>query len=61
MTTIDQETATGAKEPPENPGEAIWNVHNKIYFGQNILYRGSGEVRIGDRVEVMERKPPIQF
>jgi hypothetical protein len=60
MTTIDQETAIGAKEPLKTLA-GYRNANNKIYFGQNILYRGSGEVRVGDRVEVMDRKPPIQF
>ena len=34
---------------------------NKIYFGQNILYAGNGLVRVGDRIEVIERKQAIAF
>ena len=26
---------------------------NKVYFGQNVLHRGSGELRIGQAVEVL--------
>ncbi len=26
----------------------------KIYFGQNLIHRGEGEIRTGDRVEVLE-------
>jgi uncharacterized protein len=60
MTTISQETAGGAKEPLKTLA-GYRGVNNKILFGQNILYRGNGVVRVGDRVEVMDRKPPIQF
>jgi uncharacterized protein YcbX len=60
MTTINQDDAMAAKEPLKTLS-AYRNKNNKIYFGQNILYRGSGLVQVGDRIEVVERKPAIAF
>jgi len=60
ITTINQDNALAAKEPLKTLA-AYRNKNNKIYFGQNILYRGSGLVQVGDRIEVMERKPAMEF
>jgi uncharacterized protein YcbX len=26
----------------------------KVYFGQNLLYSGTGELRVGDAVEILQ-------
>jgi uncharacterized protein YcbX len=31
--------------------------NNKIYFGQNLLHHGEGEIHVGDSINVIERKP----
>jgi len=58
MTTINQDNALVAKEPLKTLA-AYRNKDNKIYFGQNILYRGSGVIQVGDRIEVVERRPAM--
>jgi uncharacterized protein YcbX len=60
MTTIGQDDAVAAKEPLKTLA-GYRNRDNKIYFGQNILYAGNGVVRVGDTIEVIERKEAIAF
>ena len=56
MTTIDQNTGLGAKEPLKTLAN-YRRGNNKIYFGQNILYTGVGEIATGDILEVRQRRP----
>ncbi|MGI4790352.1 MAG: MOSC domain-containing protein [Janthinobacterium lividum] len=54
MTTIDQ--ATGTRNGPE-PLQTLATYRlqdQKILFGQNLISDGSGVVRVGDTVEVLE-------
>ena len=60
ITTINQDNAVAAKEPLKTLA-GYRNRENKVYFGQNILYRGSGVVQVGDGIAVVERKPAIDF
>jgi uncharacterized protein YcbX len=49
ITTIDQESGVKAKEPLKTL--STYRAENqKIYFGQNLLFNGSGTIRIGDRI-----------
>lgn len=55
ITTIDQDTATRAKEPLKTL--ATYRTKNKkVYFGQNILHKGSGIISIGDGITIKEEK-----
>lgn len=55
VTTINQDEATKGKEPLKTL--ATYRMkNNKIYFGQNLLHRGEGVIRIGDKIEIKERK-----
>ncbi len=56
MTTIDQETGIKGKEPLRTLNK-YRQLNNKLYFGQNILYKGEGVLRIGDELKVMQRQP----
>lgn len=48
-TTIDQATGVAGKEPLRTlAGFRKWN--GQVYFGQNIVHRSSGTLRIGDQV-----------
>ncbi len=47
ITTIDQETAIKAKEPLKTLSTYRAKDH-KIYFGQNLLFNGSGTISVGD-------------
>jgi len=51
MTTIDQQTAVKAKEPLKTLSTYRMK-ENKIHFGQNLLYHGSGTIRVGDAITI---------
>jgi uncharacterized protein YcbX len=52
ITTIDQETGIKAKEPLKTL--STYRAKNqKIYFGQNLLFNGSGAIRVGDKITVL--------
>lgn len=49
ITTIDQETGIKAKEPLKTL--STYRAKNqKIYFGQNLLFNGSGTISVGDKI-----------
>jgi uncharacterized protein YcbX len=49
VTTIDQNTAVGGKEPLSTLA-SYRTVGNKVNFGQNILHKGSGVLAVGDEL-----------
>lgn len=51
VTTIEQETALKGKEPLKTLA-TYRSKNNKILFGQNLLHKGSGVVRIGDKLHI---------
>lgn len=51
--TIDPETAKKGKEPLKTLSE-YRRRDNKVYFGQNLLHDGVGEIEVGAAVEVLE-------
>ncbi|OQP63538.1 oxidoreductase [Niastella vici] len=55
ITTINQQTAEKAKEPLKTLSSYRMK-NNKIYFGQNLLYRGNGIISIGDTITIHEQK-----
>lgn len=55
MTTINQQTGEKAKEPLKTLSSYRMK-NNKIYFGQNLLYRGTGVISIGDTITIHEQK-----
>ena len=49
--TIDQATAERGKEPLRTLAQyRSWN--NKVYFGQNLIHQGMGEIAVGDLILV---------
>ena len=55
MTTIDQQSASGGKEPLRTlAGYRMKN--NKIYFGQNVLQQHLGEIKIGDEIKIIKQQ-----
>jgi uncharacterized protein YcbX len=60
-TTVDPGTALRGKEPLRTlHSYRAWN--RKVWFGQNVIHRGAGEVCVGDIVEVVESgtaRPPL--
>jgi uncharacterized protein YcbX len=53
ITTIDQQTAEKAKEPLKTLS-TYRTKNNNIYFGQNLLFEGSGTIRLGDTITIKE-------
>jgi uncharacterized protein len=51
--TIDQETLAKGKEPLKTLARYRFR-DNKIFFGQNLIHEGSGEISIGDLIEVSQ-------
>ena len=55
ITTTDQATAERGVEPLRTLA-AYRTVNGKVLFGQNAIHRGTGQLRRGDAVEVLERR-----
>ena len=53
MTTIDQDTIARGKEPLKTLARYRFK-NNKILFGQNLIHTGTGEIKIGDQLEVLK-------
>jgi hypothetical protein len=51
ITTINQDTASKSQEPLKTLS-SYRRKNNKIYFGQNLLHSGEGEVRVGDVITI---------
>ncbi len=58
VTTIDQETGFSDREPLKTLA-TFRSFSNKLFFGQNVLCRGKGMVRIGDQVRILKTKPAL--
>jgi len=56
LTTIDPQTGEKGTEPLKTLA-AYRKLNHKIYFGQNLLPAAAGVLRVGDPVEVVERRP----
>lgn len=55
ITTINPDTATKGKEPLRTL--ATYRMrNNEVYFGQNLLYKGEGQIQVGDAIEVIKRR-----
>lgn len=52
ITTIDQSTANQGIEPLKTMN-SFRNKHNKLLFGQNIVHHSTGQIRVGDKVELL--------
>jgi uncharacterized protein YcbX len=48
---IDQDTAISAKEPLKTLA-TYRTQKNKINFGQNVIAKNEGLIRIGDKIEI---------
>lgn len=59
-TTVDQQSAKKGKEPLKTLAKYRLR-NNKIYFGQNLVHSGSGVLRIGDEIELLETHTEARF
>lgn len=55
VTTIEQSNAAKGKEPLKTLA-AYRQMNNKIYFGQNVLYNGTGIINVGDSIIIKKTK-----
>lgn len=55
ITTIDPETAVRGKEPLATLAR-YRRRGNDVFFGQNLIHDGIGQLRLGDSVEVLQTK-----
>jgi uncharacterized protein len=53
--TVNQETAEKEAEPLKTLAQ-YRTVDNKVLFGQNLLHDGSGTIKVGDEIEILETK-----
>lgn len=60
ITTTDQATAQRGKEPLRTLSRYRMG-DNKIYFGQNVLYKGNGTINRGDEIRIVKTKPALQL
>lgn len=61
FTTIDPVTSAKLKkgEPLRTLAKFRQGNDNQVYFGQNSRVTGDGSIRIGDKVEILERLPGL--
>ncbi len=55
MTTTDPDTGARAGQEPLRTLATYRRRGNKVYFGQNVVHRGRGLLRVGDAVTVLRR------
>jgi uncharacterized protein YcbX len=56
ITTIDPETGQRAQDgEPLRTLSLYRKQDNKVYFGQNLIHRGSGTLETGTEIEILER------
>jgi uncharacterized protein YcbX len=60
MITIDQTDASIGKEPTKTLA-SYRAKNNKIYFGQNLVHRGSGTISVGDELAVLSTHTDERF
>ena len=60
VTTTDQETGDIAKEPLKTLA-SYRTGNNKVYFGQNILYKQQGIIKVGDELKILQTKAAIKL
>jgi len=52
-TIVNQETGERGEEPLKTLS-TYRAIENKIYFGQNLIHEGTGTVKVGDELEILE-------
>lgn len=52
-TTVDQDTAHRGLEPLRTLA-GLRRRDNKVYFGENLLHSGPGQISVGDRFEIVK-------
>ena len=58
ITTINQATALKGKEPLTTLA-SYRNKNHKIYFGENVIAKGTGNIKIGDSITILQTKESL--
>jgi hypothetical protein len=58
LTTVDPDSGASGKEPLKTLAQ-YRRIQGKVFFGQNFVVSKAGTVRLGDEIEVVERKDPL--
>ncbi len=58
ITTVNQDTAEMKKEPLATLSK-FRKFGNKVLFGQNLIHKGEGVIKIGDELTILEEKIDI--
>jgi uncharacterized protein YcbX len=58
VTTINQEKGVAGKEPLSTLAKYRM-ANNKVYFGQNVLCHGRGEIKVGDEISSIKIKASL--
>jgi hypothetical protein len=62
VTTTDQQTAARGTEPLTTLATFRRDADTgKVYFGWNLIPEAPGRLRVGDDVDVLERRTPPRF
>ena len=56
VTTVNQKTGVGGKEPLRTLATFRRREDGKVLFGQNLIQDGTGVVRVGDPLEVLQTR-----
>jgi uncharacterized protein YcbX len=59
FTTVDQDTGVKGAEPLKTLA-TYRKVGSKVMFGQNLLQENKGQLKVGDKVEVLEVKDEVE-
>lgn len=60
LTTINQQTAQKSKEPLKTLA-GYRSKEKKILFGQNLIHKGIGFIRVGDAIHVLSKNTEDRF
>jgi len=58
LVTVDQQTGVKGAEPLKTLA-GYRTANKKVMFGQNLLHSALGIIRVGDELQIKERKPPV--
>ena len=61
ITTTDQESGERRSSEPLRTLALYRRQEGAVLFGQNAVHRGTGQLRVGTPVEVLETQPPLRF
>jgi len=58
ITTINQSTGEKGKEPLKTLS-TYRGLHNKIYFGENVIAASTGRIHVGDELTILKTKETV--